>query len=69
MSTTVFLPNYLSGNIKTNSIQPVSACLPFFEAICHFFCSLGPGNPAGKAIAGLLASVVPLLCFSTRSTN
>jgi len=26
MSTTVFLPNYLPGNIKTNSIQPVSAC-------------------------------------------
>jgi len=36
MSTTVFLPNYSSGNIKTNSIQPVSACLAFFEAIWHF---------------------------------
>jgi len=32
----VFLPNYSSGNIKTNSIQPVSA---FFEAIWHFFAS------------------------------
>jgi len=37
MSTTVFLPNYLSGNIKTNSVQPVSTCLKFFEAIWHFF--------------------------------
>jgi len=37
--------------ITINSIQPVSACLPFFEAIWHFFTSglaffsLGPGNP------------------------
>jgi len=38
-STTVFLPNYSSGNIKTNSIQPVSACLAFFEAMWHFFAS------------------------------
>jgi len=37
-STIVFLPNYSSGNIKTNSIQPISACLAFFEAIWHFFC-------------------------------
>jgi len=35
----VFLPNYSSGNIKTNSISPVSACLAFFEAIWHFFTS------------------------------
>jgi len=35
----VFLPNYSSGNIKTNSIQPVSACLAFFEAIWQFFAS------------------------------
>jgi len=35
----VFLPNYSSGNIKTNSIQPISACLAFFEAIWHFFVS------------------------------
>jgi len=32
----VFLPNYSSGNFKTNSIQPVSACLAFFETIWHF---------------------------------
>jgi len=38
-STIVFLPNYLSGNIKTNSIQPISACLVFSEAIWHFFVS------------------------------
>jgi len=38
-STTVFLLNYSSGNIKTNSIQPVSACLAFFEAIWYFFAS------------------------------
>jgi len=38
-STTMFLTNYSSGNIKTNSIQPVSACLAFFEAIWHFFTS------------------------------
>jgi len=38
-STTVFLLNYSSGNIKTNSIQPVSVCLAFFEAIWHFFAS------------------------------
>ena len=51
-STTVFLANYSSGNIKTNSIQPVSACLAFLEMIWHFFhkwfsifCSLEPGNP------------------------
>ena len=51
-STTVFLANYSSGNIKTNSIQPVSACLACFEMIWHFFhkwfrifCSLEPGNP------------------------
>jgi len=50
-STTVFLPKCLSGDIKINSIQPVSACLAFFEAIWHFltsclaFFSLGPGNP------------------------
>jgi len=31
--TNVFLPNYSSGNIKTNSIQPVSAYLSFFQAI------------------------------------
>jgi len=36
---TVFLPNYLSGDIKTNSIQPVLACLAFFEGIWHFFTS------------------------------
>ena len=35
-STTVLLANYSSGNIKTNSIQPVSACLAFFEMIWHF---------------------------------
>jgi len=33
----VFLPNYSYGNIKTNSIQPVSTCLAFFEAIWHIF--------------------------------
>jgi len=38
-STIVFLPNYSSGNIKTNDIQPISACLAFFEAIWHFFVS------------------------------
>jgi len=38
-STTVFLANYSSGNIKANSIQPVSACLAFFEMIWHFFTS------------------------------
>jgi len=32
MITTVLLPNYSSGN----SIQPISACLAFFEAIWHF---------------------------------
>jgi len=36
MSTAVFLPIYSSGNIKLNSIQPVSACLAFFQAIWHF---------------------------------
>jgi len=36
-STTAFLPNYSSGSISTNSIQPVSACLAFFEAICFFY--------------------------------
>jgi len=36
MSTTVFLPNYSSDNTNTNSIQPVSACLAFFDAIWHF---------------------------------
>jgi len=35
-STAIFLLNYSSGNIKTNSMQPVSACLPFFEAIWLF---------------------------------
>jgi len=35
----VFLPNYSSGNIETNRIQPVSACLAFFEAIWHLFTS------------------------------
>jgi len=35
----VFFPNYSSGNVKTNSIWPVSACLAFFEAIWHFFTS------------------------------
>jgi len=35
-STIVFLPNNSSGNIKTNSIQPISACFAFFEAIWHF---------------------------------
>jgi len=39
MSTSVILPNYLSGNIKTKSIRPVSACLAFFEAIWHVFTS------------------------------
>jgi len=38
-STAVFMSNYSSGNIKTNSIQHVSACLAFFEAIWHFFAS------------------------------
>ena len=38
-STTVFLANYSSGIIKTNNIQPVSACLGFFEMIWHFFTS------------------------------
>ena len=33
----MFLPNYSSGNIKTKRIQPISACLAFFEAIWHFF--------------------------------
>ena len=32
----MFLPSYSSGNIKTNKIQPVSACLAFFEVIWHF---------------------------------
>ena len=36
MRNTVFLPNYTSGHIKTNSIQPVSACLALFEVIWHF---------------------------------
>jgi len=36
-NTIVFLPNYSSGNIKTKRIQPISACLAFFEAIWHFF--------------------------------
>ena len=35
-STAVFSANYSSGNIKTNSIKPVSACLTFFEMIWHF---------------------------------
>jgi len=35
----VFLPNYSSGNIKTNRIQSVSTCLAFFDAIWHFFTS------------------------------
>ena len=35
----MFLPNYSSGNVKTNSLRPNSACLPFFEAIWHFFTS------------------------------
>jgi len=38
-STAVFLPNYSSENVKTNSIRPVSACLAFFEAIWYFFTS------------------------------
>ena len=38
-STTVFLANYSSNNIETNSIQPVSDCLAFFEMISHFFTS------------------------------
>jgi len=37
--TTVFLSNYSSGNVKTNSVRPVSACLTFFEVIWHFFTS------------------------------
>ena len=37
-STTAFLPNYTSGNIKT--IQPVSACLVIFKGIWHFFTSV-----------------------------
>jgi len=48
----VFLANYSCGNIKTNSIQPVSVSLAFFEMIWYFFhkwfgnfCSLEPGNP------------------------
>jgi len=45
MSTTVFLPNYSSSNIKANSIQPVSAYLAFFYKWFGIFCSLGPGNP------------------------
>jgi len=46
----VFLPHYSSGNIKTNGIQPVSACLLFlkrFGIFCQWFgifYSLGPGN-------------------------
>jgi len=39
ISTTVSLSNYLTGNMKTNSIQRVSACLAFFEAIWQFFAS------------------------------
>jgi len=35
----VFLPNYSSGNVKTNSIRPVLAGLAFFEAVWHFFTS------------------------------
>jgi len=35
-SITVFLPNYSSGNIKTKSIQPASACLTSYEAMWHF---------------------------------
>ena len=53
----MFLANYSSGNIKTNSIQPVSACLAFFEMIWHFFhkwlgifCSLEPGNPVVQTL-------------------
>ena len=38
-SNTVLLANYSSDNIKTNSIQTVSACLPFFAMIWNFFTS------------------------------
>jgi len=31
------LPHYSSGNVKTNTIPLVSACLAFFDAIWHFF--------------------------------
>ena len=30
MSNSMFLPKYSSGNIKTDGIPPVSACLAFF---------------------------------------
>jgi len=35
----VFFPNYSSGNVKTNSVWSVSACLTFFEVIRHFLTS------------------------------
>jgi len=44
------LPNYSSGNVKANSIRPVSACLNFLKRFGIFYkwfgisCSLGPGN-------------------------
>jgi len=73
-STTACLPNYSSGNIKTNSIQPVSACLAIFEAIWHFlqvvwhFCSLGPGNPACLVIRVALRHSADGRVQSVRST-
>jgi len=57
--TTVFLPSYSSGNIKTNSIQPVSACLAFFYKWFGIFCSFGLGNP-GFTSSGATPSVFPL---------
>jgi len=35
----VFLPNYSSENVTTNSIRPVSVCLAIFETIWHVFTS------------------------------
>jgi len=65
----VFVPNYSSGNIETNRIQSVSACLAFFEAIGIFykwfdiFCSVGPGNPGADRIGNItnFCSMIELL--------
>jgi len=46
-SITVFLPNYSSGNTKTNSIQPV---WHLFASGLAFFV-LGPGDPGKQMIA------------------
>jgi len=73
-STTVFLPNYLSGDIKTNSIQPVSACWHFLKRFGIFykwfgiFCSLGHGNPASVLCLELCEQILQALQISRIST-